>query len=550
MRAGFGWRLAALRADRRGNVSMLLAAAMTMLIATAAMAIDAGTLFLEKRRLQGIADAAALAAASDPATANAGAQAAIDANHHGDVRLRDLTSGSYTADTAIAIGDRFQPGGASANAVQVTLESSVPSFFSRALTGAATTSISAHATAARIDMAAFSIGSRLAAVQGGLPNALLSGLAGTDLGLSISDYNALVSGRVDILKFSESLRTSLSLDVATFGEALKAQATLPQVASALAAATDDAEAAVVLRAIAAKLPATRIVPMDVIDLGSLGTSVSVDPARPVTVDAFSVLRAVLEIGSATRQILAGVNLGIPGIAAAKVMIGIGERPAHSPWLAVSAAHKIIIRTAQTRLFIEATLAGIAAGLGTVRVPFFVELASAQASLASVSCAQGRANATATLEVTPSIGSVSIADFDAGGFADFTTPLALRPALLAKVPLISVTGFADLHLGGARPQTVRFSADDIANHRVLTVSTDDLVQGVAASLVRQVDLRANVIGLGLGAGAATATLGGVLSLAAPALDSVLDAVTGLAGVRVGQADVWVNGVRCGTPVLVS
>jgi uncharacterized membrane protein len=45
------------------------------------------------------------------------------------------------------------------------------------------------------------------------------------------------------------------------------------------------------------------------------------------------------------------------------------------------------------------------------------------------------------------------------------------------------------------------------------------------------------------------VGTTLSLAAPALDAVIGQVTALAGVRVGEADVWVNGVRCGTPVLV-
>ncbi len=545
-----GERLATLGSDRSGNVSMLLAAALTMLIATAALAIDAGTLFLEKRRLQGIADAAALAAASDPATANASAQAAIDVNRHDDVTLRGAQSGGYVADAALAAADRFQPGSTPANAVRVMLDGNVPSFFSRAFTGAGSTRISARATAARIDLAAFSIGSRLVAVQGGLPNALLSGLAGTELGLSVSDYNALIAGRVDILKFSEALRTILSLDAGTFGEALKSKITLPQAATALATATRDAGAASVLRAIAAKLPPTLITAADVIDLGPLGNSVSVDETRPVDVDAFSVLRAMLEIGSPTRQVAANVSLGIPGIASTRIVIQIGERPAHSPWLAVSALRKITIRTAQTRLSIDATLVGTAGGLGTIRVPFFVELASAEATLAAVSCAQGRANASATLDVTPSVGSVAIADFDMAAFADFTTPLALRPALLAKVPLISVTGFADVRLGGTHAQAVTFSAADIAAHRVQTVSTNDIVQGVATSLLRQTELRATVAGLGLGAGAATAAVGGVLDAAAPALDSLVESVTGLAGVRVGQADVWVNGVRCGTPVLVS
>lgn len=542
------WR--AIGGAREGNVSLLLGAALTMLIGVSALAIDAGTLFLEKRRLQGIADAAAIAAASDPAAAEAQARAAIEANRHASAALGALLLGSYTADPAIARADRFQAGTSGANAVRVMIEGSVPTFFSRVLTGAAFTPIVARATAARIDLAAFSIGSRLAAVQGGLPNALLSGLVGSELGLSLSDYNALVSGRVDILKFAEALRTALALDAGTFGEALNARITLPQAASALAAATDDAAAAAVLRTLAGRLPTTGIVAAAAIDLGPLGGNVAVDQTRPITVDAYSVLRAVAEIGSQTRQVAADVNLGLPGIAATRIMVQIGERPAHSPWLAVNAARKITIRTAQTRIAIEATLVAPAPGIGAVRIPLVTELAAAEASLAGVSCAQGRANASATLAVTPSVGSIAIADFDHAAFGDFTTPLALRPATLASAPLVSVTGFAAIMLGGTASQTVNFSAADIAAHQVKTVSTNDLVQGVAASLLQRVDLRANVAGLGLGAGAVAAAVGGVLAPAAPSLDALIESVTGLAGVRVGQADVWVNGVRCGTPMLVS
>lgn len=48
---------------------------------------------------------------------------------------------------------------------------------------------------------------------------------------------------------------------------------------------------------------------------------------------------------------------------------------------------------------------------------------------------------------------------------------------------------------------------------------------------------------------TSTLGNTLSAVAPALDLVVGQVTALAGVHVGQADVRIDGVRCGTPVLV-
>ena len=45
------------------------------------------------------------------------------------------------------------------------------------------------------------------------------------------------------------------------------------------------------------------------------------------------------------------------------------------------------------------------------------------------------------------------------------------------------------------------------------------------------------------------VGGALSLVAPALDGLLMNLTGLLGVGIGEADLRVTGVRCGTAVLV-
>ncbi|WP_426265461.1 pilus assembly protein TadG-related protein [Sphingomonas sp. PWP1-2] len=535
--------------DRSCNVTVLFSGALTMLLAGAALGIDTATLFLEKRRLQGVADAAALSAAGNPATADATARSVVGANSSYSATLTGATPGQYTAEQSIGPEQRFQPTETDSNAVKVSVESHLPTFFARAFSSQKSTSITAQATAARIDLAAFSIGSRLAGVQGGLPNALLSGLAGTQLNLSAMDYNALVSGNVEILQFSDALRTQAGVGVATFGEALATSVTLPQVVQALAASADSASSATVLQAMAARLPATKIRLSDLIDLGPLKDSVHVDPNRPVTVDAFSVVRAILEMGG-TRQVASSLDLGVPGIASSRLLIAIGQRPANSPWLAVNAAHKIVVRTAQTRVLIDSRLSALAPlGLGSIRLPIFVELAQAQAELSKVSCSAGRAMPTAALDVTPSAGEIAIADFDETAFPDFGRAVALKPAMIITTPLATVSAFSDTKLGGVSAQTVWFTPNDIVAHTVKSVSTGDVAQGVASSLLSHTDLRASIVGFGINASLLTAAVGTILGQAATPLDSVVDQVTALAGVRVGQADVWINGVRCGTPILV-
>src|SRR3546814_5344801 len=69
-----------LRNDTGGGISILTAFGLTMLIGSAALAIDVGSLYLDRRKLQGIADAAALAAAGRPGEEQAAAERIIAAN--------------------------------------------------------------------------------------------------------------------------------------------------------------------------------------------------------------------------------------------------------------------------------------------------------------------------------------------------------------------------------------------------------------------------------------------------------------------------------------
>lgn len=533
---------------RDGNVAMILAGGLAMLTGTAVLGVDTATLYLEKRRLQGAADAAALAAAADLDNATARAQAAVTLSPDNATRLVTMTPGRFSRDPRLAVDARFLANGTPGNAAQVALQSRVQPIFAQVF-GYRDITIDARATAARIDLAGFSIGTRLASVQGGLPGALLSQLAGSELSLSVMDYNALVSGQVDLLKTTELLRTSAGVQVASFDEVLATDIALPTLVTAMAGATTSSAAAQVLRSVAGKLPNRNVRLDTLIDLGPLGSRGAADPTRPVPVDAYAFLREALQLSSGTREVQSAVDLGIPGIGQVKSWLQIGERPAGSHWLSVGEAGQTVVRSAQTRLWIDITLLNAPLSLGSVRVPIFVELASAEARLAQIGCRGGPANATVALDVTPSVGRAAIADLDPANLPYFQQPMPLRPARLVSLPLVTLTGLADVQLGGVSAQRVNFSAAEINGNVVKTVSTNDIAAGVASSLLRTIDIRANVLGLGLSTGLLTSTLGNTLSIAAPALDLVVGQVTALAGVHVGQADVRVDGVRCGTPVLV-
>jgi uncharacterized membrane protein len=552
-----------LPSDRRGNITILFAGSLTTLIGMSALAIDIGSIYLDKRRLQGVADLAVVAAAGANGSAESAARATLLANGSGksmaraagDVnsgdgaQLTSIVQGQYSADTSVAPENRFRAGGSSPNAVRVTLTKEVPLFFGRFLMGRATTPITVKATAARRSYAAFSLGSRLAAVNGGLPGALLSGLAGTELNLTAMDYNALAGADIDLLSFSQALRTQARLNAVTFADTLAAGVTLPQALNALADASGGA-AATSLRALALRVPGTTIRLSAIIDPGPLGQESHPDPNHPVKVDSYSIVREMLMLAGNHRQVVMNTGLNVPGLASTTIRLAIGERPAQSPWLAIATDGGVTVRTAQTRVYLDARLEGAATlGLLSLRLPLYAELAQAQASLDSVQCASGLNQGSVSVNVTPAIGAVSIADINTANFDNFQTPLLLDPAMIARAPLVQVTGQATTQLGGVTAQRVSFSDSDIAAGRIRTVSTGDLAQGLTASLLEHADLRAEALGMGFNLGVIVKPVGAALTPVAPTIDMLLDQVTGLLGVNLGQADVRVNGVRCGKAVLV-
>lgn len=530
--------------SRRASISITTAFGMTMLIGSAAFAVDLGSLYLDRRKLQGIADAAAMAAAGRPGEERTAAERIIAANCDCGIEIAALTPGTYTADPSIAAEQRFTGGGASPNAIRVTLTRDRPLFFGSFLTGRQDSIIRATATGARRGYAAFSLGSRVAALNGGLPNALLSSLTGSEVSLSVMDYNALASTDIDLLAFSDALRIELDADVLTFGQTLNTQATLPQVVSALARASDG-QAASALEHIADSALPRALLPSRAIDLGPRSSSIRVDAANPVKVNALSLLRTMLLLGNANRQVDLSLASSLPGGSGIDVALLVGEPPADSPLIAVTDTNDVIIRTAQVRLKIDTR---VATPLASVHVPLLAELGSASARITDIDCAPN-SSAAVSLGVVTSPAMVAIGTVPDGDFQDMQRPLDPQPARVVKLPLVSVNAGAQLTLSDLGEKPVAFSRSEIEEGRVKTVSSTGLVAGAAESLADEMELDVNVLGLVLNLNALTTIVGETVALAAPVLDSVLSDLTGLLGLQVGQADTRVNALRCGKSRLV-
>ncbi|ALH80506.1 TadG family pilus assembly protein [Sphingopyxis macrogoltabida] len=536
--------LSTLVRDLRAGISIMSALGLTMLIGSAALAVDVGSLYLDRRKLQGIADAAAMAAAARPGEERAAAQRIIAASCACTITVAALTSGTYTPDAAVEAERRFVAGGGSPNAVRVTLTRNRPLFFGRFLTGRSESMISATATGARRGYAAFSLGSRVAAVHGGVPNALLSALTGSQVNLSVMDYNALASADIDLLAFSDALRTEIGADVLTFGQTLDTQVTTPQVLSALAQASDG-QVATALEHLASKALPRALVPSRAIDLGPRSSSIRIDAANPVKVNALDLARAMLLLGNANRQLDLSLASSLPGGSGVDLALMIGEPPAHSPLIAVTDTNDVVVRTAQVRFKLDAK---VSTPLAAVQIPVLAELGSASARISDIQC-QGAGNGSVSLAVTTTPATLAIGTVASADFQNMQRQLDPQPARLLRLPLASVDGEAELVLSDLAEKPLGFSRAEIDAGKMKTVESSGLVAGAAKSLSNRMDLRVNILGLGLNAKALTTLVGDTVGLAAPVLDTLIADITGVLGVHVGEADARVNALRCGRAKLV-
>ncbi|MCE7796679.1 pilus assembly protein TadG-related protein [Sphingobium sufflavum] len=543
-------RRAALWRDSRGSAVVLLAAALMALAGAAAVAVDVGSLFLAKRQLQGVADAAALAAAQGDLDdgGSLSARALIDRSGVPGVSLAAITPGQYARDVAVDTGARFVPGTSAPTATRVTVERTVPLFFGRLLTGKSGLVIRTQATAARVNMAAFTIGTRLVGLSGGVANQLLSSLAGVNLNLSLIETGQLASANVDILRFADALRLRLNMQGSSYADLFGAHIPLAQVVRAMADAAPDGYTATILNGIAGVLPNTTTRLSRLIDLGPIGDATAAGTnAGLLQVDLFSFLRSVL--GDAKGGSYdSTLNLTVPGLAGVKLILA-GGSSVSSPWLTVTRSKDVVVRTAAIRIYLDVRANVILPGIASLNIPLYIELAAAEARLSDIRCGTPSSDGV-TLAVTPSVGSVALAEVDAAAVPNFAIVPTKQVATLVNILGTRINAYANIALGGMAAQSVNFTKADIAAHRTRTVTTNDLTAGLATSLAQNVQVSVTTLGITLNGGPLVSAVVGQLLSLTPVLDTLLNEVTGILGVKVGSADVRVDQIRCGVPALVA
>ena len=540
-------RLGRLRADEAGAILPLVALVLAMLCGFAGLGVDLGLVYLEKRRIQSAVDLAALAAARASDGAAAATRALVDNGY----RIPDdvtVVPGTYVADRTIPPARRFTPGSSAPNAVRIHLANTVRTAFTRIVGGPASFVVSGDATARRAELASFGIGSRLVGLDAGIANALLSRLLGTTVSLSLMDYRALAGLRVDALGFLRGAAPRLGLQAVTFDDVLAGSLRLSDFVALLGQAADPAGgsgARPALNALTAALSGTgtSVRLAGLLNAGEIGSTPVAQTGEALWVNALDMMGGAAFLASGGRQVGLDLGTAIPGLLRATVSLRTGDAWRTSGFTGIGGS----LSTAQQRILVELSIPG-PVGLVDLSLPIMIELAPARAVLRSVVCPwNASGERTATLDVSTGIAALSIGAVPANAL-DLGSPRgAPVPATILRAPLLSVTGVSSVQLG-ASTRSLTFTDDDIRAGRVRTVSTTTLVSSATASLLANLDLQVNGLSLP-GIIDPKGLVTGILGAAAGPIDSLLFSILGLAGVKLGAADVAVTGTRCGGAVLV-
>ena len=571
-------RLASLR-DKRGNVAVTTALVSPLILYCLGLGIDYGMMTLQQRRLQQLSDIGAISAASDIANAQTallnnlvsngttpaiasgssymtsnGLVNAATANSGQYETVGNLVLGAYTADTSIPVANRFSSTGTSPyDSVKVTLTQKAVMPFASAFSTPPT--LSATGTASNERLAAFSIGSRLLSLNGGILNQLLSTLLGTQVSLKVADYQSLISANVNLLSFLNLLATDLKLTGISYNQLLATDVTYDKILGALGKSTNlSAGVVTLINNLGKTLGTTKLTVklQDIVNLGPLGRNVvGTSPNLTANINVLNLISATAMAANQQRQIAIDLGVALPGLATATLTLAIGEMSQQTPALAVGAPGTIV-RTPQVRTALEVAITGLSliAGL-KIRIPLYVELAPAEAKLASITCVGGAMpNAVVGIDAVPGVAEVALGDVNTSAFVNFGSTPRVTPAAIIDSLLLKVIASAQIDIANMSPTRVTFQPPEISAGTIKTVSTNSVLTSTVSSLLKNTTITIQLLFLTIGTPKEVlSALADTLSIVTAPLDQVLYGLLGLLGIGTGQADISVTDARCTQPVLV-
>lgn len=368
-------------ARQRGAIGLMAVGTLALALGFMLLVIDSGRLYLEQRKLQRVADTAALEAVTRDGNCQSGKSAAVyateSAARNGFTVSTDntLTVSCGTLQTDAENLRTFAVDSNKTATVQVIVTrpvvTSVAAGIGALLSGgpvSLTTRLSATAVAGepKQTLAQLSIRSTLLgadSARSNLLNPLFSTLLGGNVNLTVGGWDGLIKTDINLLKFMDQLAIELGVAAGNYTALLNTQASVTTFIKAAAEVVNRSGATVEVKAALAnlQLAATSASPIKLGDLLALQTGTQA-AGLDTTVQLFQLIQGFVQLANKNSAVNAVLPVNVLGLAGVTTRIKVIQPPQFSavgnPALAKLAplgANRIYVRTAQVRILISVDL---------------------------------------------------------------------------------------------------------------------------------------------------------------------------------------------------
>jgi Flp pilus assembly protein TadG len=372
------------RHSQQGAVLIMTAGFMLLAVLCLALVVDTGRLYVEKRKLQRVADMAAIEAMARDGACNTGTALtfATQSAARNDFTVGGTNTLTLTCGQVSTVGGlrtvAATPFGGVDNAIQVVAARQVAASMIAGGIFGGKISLSAAAVATKgVPLASLALRTTLATVdstRGALLNSVMGGLLGGAVNVSALGWNGLIGTQLSLFDFLDQLKVNLGLSAGGYTEVLSQNLTVGQIidATSTVLGRDGNTAASTLTALSALKVGALINPVTVqlANIIKLQTATSYAGAD-LGVNVFDLIQGSVQLANGTNALVADVPITLPGFAGTNISTRVMEAPQLSsvgnPALAKAdplGVNKIYVRSAQIRSLVSVDLPAVS-GLSSV-----------------------------------------------------------------------------------------------------------------------------------------------------------------------------------------
>ncbi|WP_085630865.1 pilus assembly protein TadG-related protein [Pseudomonas sp. R16(2017)] len=368
-------------ARQRGAIGLMAAATLSLAVVMLLLVVDSGRFYMEQRKLQRVADNAALEAVSRGGTCAGGLTAAAyatqNAARNGFTTDADNTLAATcgTVQTAASGLRTFTVDATQTGAVKVVVTHILTTSFAGGVQALFTgtpvslnTQLTASAVAAKPQppLAQLSIRSNLATIstaQSNILNPLFSGLLGGNVNLTALGWNGLLNTDINLLSYLNQLAIDLNVAAGNYSQLLNTQATVTQLIQAAAKVVqlNGATAEVITALGTLQVAAANASPVKLGDILQLQTGTTA-AGLDANLQLLQLIQGMVQLANSKSAVAATLPVNVLGLANVTVRVKVIEPPQLSavgdPSLAKAdplGTNRIYVRTAQVRTMLSVNL---------------------------------------------------------------------------------------------------------------------------------------------------------------------------------------------------